>query len=1584
MRNRSSGTRARLRSSVCIGVLTSAIATGAMASEAEVSFNMAALTEKVTASVLAATLQATSSIRNEGTISAIVVGALFDNTNEMALGSNVSTNNTNTVDNNLIEAWGFGNEARQEIDHDLVENDLQDGAGAASGLLNEGVVTSSVSNSAIAVDIGGFTNGSAANTGNTIRAQSHANTGSTLLSGEIPNSYASPVEGSASVDSSTINARAEGSLVAATGQVNTVGGHQAEVDANAITLDLTSDAPNTVTAGPRLDDNTIAATLRGNNNQSTIRLNSGENPTFEGSAVVTNLQLNTGSDLNFNEALNTNSSIAANVSGDHLLADNTLNGALSVSGNAITSRVAGNAALDNAGNPIGNQIVIDDTLSIQGTQATGGSEIQLDIDGNAVASADATLTILNSQGNIGSGDIQAFIARTQNASITANVDSLVEGTINTTSNQIGTRASGNAATSAILSSGTDAGFDASAAIANNQTNQGAVISADASQYSGGNYAPNNTTIGASSGTDGGVTVDSRISVNENAITAAAFGNETGQTLALNANTLTLDPGVATLSSSNLLGGNVSALGAATVANLQANVDSDVRAFLAGSMISVEADSQGGLGATTLTDNILEVTGNAQDALAAGNSGSNTLSLDGNEVGGASGLASVQIGTNTIVAAELNTATARIMALTDVDGGSIDLSGNTMQAHAYGGTASNSVLVTGTTAQLDSVADDGSSPGINPGTRSVISNYGLLNRQDGSGSTVTATADVSEGGFIVGVEGNLQTATIANDTNRLVGLAFGNQANNTTSIEVHNISTDDTAGNAQVANALNMQNVTGNVSARATGGSVMNTNVQGDVTGSTVSTSDNLIRAQATGNLAITRTTVVANSLSTSQLANAHGVSTDAAFSVENRQDSDGIVSASQLDNNAPATQSADIRTTIEGIDGFGIVGSTVLSNINISETRATANDAANLLTLNANLAETSSAVRNEQTSGGAVTAQMGIAGTPPVAPANYVLGGSGGSPDVIGFVGTDVTVGAGDSLVILFDETAPGGTELAALLNSLGPNVNINGGMATLGEGSYDFSDFDAFSGNYTVGSGSTVSFSGFSTGGSPGVSPAGGVTIAANGPSVVNSTLSVEGNISRGAVTGNSATNALSVQATSITGDLGGVMQEGEATHVVANTQANNADLASNVTAAFAVESAEGGTISGSAISVSNNAQRATAVGNTADSTLSLGGGDGAEAASVAASSELSSVQGSYDYVTATSTMQASAAATMNGSTLAIDGNRNTALAVGNDASNASNVRATNATTTSTTDVNASLTGHLFTSTADHLVSNRQSGESPITATAQSNIFNQDLLATETTGVANSSISMSGNATVAEAATNRATNSLSLHGGADMGATGGVMNSQNSSSAVTASATSDVSMGLTGLDGFATVNGSSLAIEGNTTTALARGNFAGNVLNASAGAGYAPQVADASAVSGAFTHTVTANYAVLNTQENTGPINASSTGTTYRATPAGATSSDVMAAGSSLRISGNLVATEAYGNEASNTLQMAGLNTTMPTAGISNTQRNTAAVSSIVTGAAAGISGTGAVGSSGFGVSGNTISASATGNSVTNRIIGN
>ena len=116
-------------------------------------------------------------------------------------------------------------------------------------------------------------------------------------------------------------------------------------------------------------------------------------------------------------------------------------------------------------------------------------------------------------------------------------------------------------------------------------------------------------------------------------------------------------------------------------------------------------------------------------------------------------------------------------------------------------------------------------------------------------------------------------------------------------------------------------------------------------------------------------------------------------------------------------------------------------------------------------------------------------------------------------------------------------------------------------------------------------------------------------------------------------------------------------------------------------------------------------------------------------------------------------------------------------------------------------------------------------------------------TGVARSTLTISGNSTVAEASANRASNTLSIDGPASLGASAALNNVQTNASAVNASASTDVGVALNGGAGlpyYAALNGGAVAVQGNSTAALARGNAATNVLNATPGANYASTWNDA------------------------------------------------------------------------------------------------------------------------------------------------
>src|SRR5690606_19484384 len=110
---------------------------------------------------------------------------------------------------------------------------------------------------------------------------------------------------------------------------------------------------------------------------------SGGAPAFAGSAVVSNLQGNTGSA----DASNTNSTIVAAVIGTGGVL-NQLDGGLSVQDNTISSSAAGNRSTGVNG-AAGNTILIGDQLSITGAETSDpGSSVAYNA-GNTAASAAA-------------------------------------------------------------------------------------------------------------------------------------------------------------------------------------------------------------------------------------------------------------------------------------------------------------------------------------------------------------------------------------------------------------------------------------------------------------------------------------------------------------------------------------------------------------------------------------------------------------------------------------------------------------------------------------------------------------------------------------------------------------------------------------------------------------------------------------------------------------------------------------------------------------------------------------------------------------------------------------------------------------------------------------------------------------------------------------------------------------------------------------------------------------------------------------------------------------------------------------------
>ncbi len=1636
-------TKTRLLSGAGLSVLVTLLAGGVYAAETSVSSDLS------TASA-AGHKYIFQPVTNSGTIGASV-------TNEQG-GLTVTgdqTGTTNTVTDNIINANATANAFTNSVDLSLIQDDpdpaTDPNVGIASlGLaINTGAVTSSVIDSALELDLTGFQSGTAINNDNTIQAATTVNAGATSVAGTIPNGYTSLTEGVTNLGFGTTGTAptSQGSVAASSIQSNEGGNHSATAANNVVSLALQSDLTNTVDTSPTLDRNMIDSTLAVNSATSTVDIQQGGAPTFAGSAVIANGQGNVDSSA---DATNEGSRISATVEGTTGGAVNRLNGGLSVQDNTISSAVVGNQANGNNGTA-GNRILIGDTVSVDGpgtgtgtgtpgepTDGTPGSFIRYN-SGDLASESVADFVIQSSQGNVDGPSAATDLAlssTTLDGTVTARVRSLDDGSITLADNAVTSRAIGNAASSAVMSGADAAAFDATVAVSNQQSNDNVDVAATTS-----GAAVVAITSGAS-GAGGGVTNESAVTVSGNRTVATGYGNDATQTVALSANTLNPTAGSANMEGGTAgptTDGNVAVTGNATIANLQSNYSSDVTVQNTGSVVGLDADSREtltGQPRALIAASTLTTDANVQEAVALGSRGANALSLDGNTVGGGAGIANVQIVDNTsTISAELSGSQAGLVASTHVENSSLAVTGNLQRAIGYGTTASNALSVAangvnvtpGTNAT--EIAYDTTGQPFHSGTSqpTLSASFGVLSDQSLE-DTVTASA---AGNLIAqAVEGDLTGSSAANDRNAMVAAGYGLDATNRIDLD---IGTLDTGGAPIVVGSLaNTQAVVGAsaaVSATVSGGNpeapsgndVIVSFVEDSLSNATVSTSNNQVQALATGAGANNTLAVAGNTIDVGDGApslqefdqNTGVLSNRSVFGLTNAQSGQGSVTASLVDDTANPTTSASIVTVLGPTGGApaapvpGISGSTVVSDDNTLTAEATSNRATNALSIAANAVQSSSGLLNFQVAEADISAHIGVPGQPP----------SPGGPFSYSFTGTSLNhnstpaPGAPDGVIdagTLFIDTSSL-TEAAIQFlisegwSSSGPNqltrdASTNPLPATAQENA------DAQTPAGAARNGIAPNF--------PGSPAAGGVTIVAEGDTIDGSTLSVAANRVSGAVTGNTASNAVSVDAgtieatftspphslattpgvTTTTVDLAAITDHA----LVSDQRVEVGPLESEVQGSFGIATPELTTpadveISDSTVDVTGNSLRATSVANIGENALDLEGN------AIAAGSVLVSRQGGDAVVSAASGMHVFAPAAVESSSVDMSSNTNTALGVLNDATNASTVSGTSVDTLDATRAAAGETDNAGLSfdvadglagNADHLVQNLQEAATSVASSAETSLYNVDGAATATSGLVGSSLTASANVTYSEASANRATNSLALNGGSSLSATGGISNLQVSSAGATAEATASLGLTLAG-DGTATPDptaalaGSTVTVEGNSTEALARGNRAVNTLSAVAGAGYATSTGTQSAGAGAGSGNAgaVATYAALNVQDNGGTVTARSANATYQITLNADPSSNPGVTDGRVSLGGNSVVAQALGNSAVNRVTLAGLNTGTPTAGIASSQTNSGGITASVTDGSIAMASTGLAGGSSFSVGGNSVSASATGNSVSNAI---
>jgi hypothetical protein len=372
-----------------------------------------------------------------------------------------------------------------------------------------------------------------------------------------------------------------------------------------------------------------------------------------------------------------------------------------------------------------------------------------------------------------------------------------------------------------------------------------------------------------------------------------------------------------------------------------------------------------------------------------------------------------------------------------------------------------------------------------------------------------------------------------------------------------------------------------------------------------------------------------------------------------------------------------------------------------------------------------------------------------------------------------------------------------------------------------------------------------------------------------------------------------------------------------------------------------------GSTFAVDGNNQRADALGNNGTNRLSVAATslDGN-----AAPSALSSSQYGQAAIAATSNQLLVVPGTLVSSRAEMSGNANTAYATVNNVDNALSVDGVG----TGIDVPSYANSHEFgppAASGDAALSNQQFAAGTLDARATSLVGAAGKLTS-------SQLSLSDNVTLADAAANRVQNEVVSSGIVSDGAA--LANTQINDAAVHAVAATDLRF--TGSAGQPALADSMLTVDGYTTSAAASGNVVANEMTIGAGIG------DASgALAGQSGASIDAPAALLNHQVNLASVSAEAGPASLSAPLNGATE------GSRLEVTNNTSVAIAYGNRATNTMNVSALGAA-PAAKIVSVQSNSGAVSAVVTGATfRGVAGP--IAGSLVSLSGNQISAAATGN---------
>ncbi|SEK14230.1 MULTISPECIES: hypothetical protein [unclassified Variovorax] len=1181
----------------------------------------------------------------------------------------------------------------------------------------------------------------------------------------------------------------------------------------------------------------------------------------------------------------------------------------------------------NAGNTLSTAAVLErNSISavLKANSATSTAEIQ----GSASFAGSAVVANLQANGN----GILATHSAVNTGSVVMGIVSgapagganVLTGSLSVRGNDISSAATGNEALGAagvagnriVIGDLSVAGTGTAATAANNSTHNGVGVTTNVNS---------DLAIVNSQGNIGAAT----FAQTDGALILAGVQSSKAGAVTLSDNGITADATGNTASSAIATGKNAASFtGTAAVSNQQANFSAPVTAFITPSVIGAQTGEAPAPGAGQTSGSAVTVAGNTVAATAQGNQVTQSLALQAGSVAIGNGNAVLTGGTSSDgrVSAGGAVTMSNLQGLYDGGVAAINM-GSQLALIANGGGAdvANSTLAMSDNRQEAVALGNGATHTLTLSGNAVGTGAGIASVQMADANSGVG-AGLSNPEARVTVNGNLAggSATLSGNLQRAI--AYGNAATNTLGVTGGALAATPSAGAASSVNVnvasglpfdnngatqptvraaygiLNDQSVQANINTSATGTNTLAVTVGGNVSDASVVNDRNALVAATYGNDAASGLTLKLGDVSGANAAVANVTNTQA-------------VAGAATGVSAIAAGGTVVRTTVTGTLADGSVsssgntaqalaygsratGNTVAVKANNIDTAGFALSGATLTgnTLNTNAAFS---VQNAQSGQGTVSAQR-----------------SGGAE-----VLTTVVGAVADSKI-----DASGNATLAgATSNSAVNGVSVDGlGVATTTAVQ-----------NLQLTSATVTSLTG-----QEGASLANkdGVRVVLGGASLQGSQVSVDGNAASGSATGNAAANRIDVKgeaiavgnglplggAASVAGAAGAI-----ADHALSNVQlvTGTAPISSRVAAAFGVDTLPGAPMAGSTLSVSNNAQGAKAVANTASNAIAL------TATDVAARAALLSAQGSTAAVSSRSFMQAFAQASATGSSVSIAKNSNTALGVINDVDNKLSV-AGGSSGGGLPLPGVALQGAVPSASlalGDQVLVNVQSAGTSATATADTALYNEDRAVPVNAGLTNSSFAITGNATYAEAAANRATNAASLAGGASQSAHTVVLNAQDSNAAVTASANNVSRLTLTGANALA---GSSATLEGNSTGAAATGSAATNSLAVKSGTIAGSSALPATALAGpASAVAVLADQVLANVQQGTGAVSATATGST------GIDTAALSGVGTStLSVSNNSQSAKAVANTALNSVALEGANVAARSA-LQSSQSGTAPV---------------------------------------------